>query len=1423
MTAKYWTFRNITMAVMWMIMMMMMMILVGWTKNAAASGVVGVHVNVNAHGLLIVSTTIVSTTKKFRDDASWLLWTLTVQEAAAAAEAAEAAEAAVAASSSNTTTGTKNNNLNTDSSIAMIEQHVSIDWRYFHESSEWLGEATSTFVVPLEAEPYGGSGSGSGSSSGSSHHQSRTWIVTLWEQLPLSNNNSTSTSTNNKILLTRRLATLPRHSHSRHSRFDPVARVSLFYYYDSTKTTTTTTTSREDIRSSSSIQTTTTRSTWSTWSDYFLGWAWIVFLMFLVVLAGKKPPNHHDHDLPDPPRVIRLVQHGVFFEPPPNNYYHDKDKDKDENEHLEQEGEEQQHPNQQEQDYYDLSPTTTGSKPPPNNYRDEGEHLEQEGRSSEAASIRHLRVQKDDKDDEEDSIDSTIIQEQQQQESSSVVATSSDHDPPLPPPEEQKHVCSTSRWGNDNDDDDDDDDKFHPLKNARWINPPPEQHCPTKNTSNGEFLPPKEDSTTATNVEPRMPADLRLSHWEEEDITNDDDDDAVFAFQTAPAAASSSSSVNHGNQNQQEQDYELSPKSKKTDQNDATTTTTTTGSNAPTVNSKKDEDRTTNNTAGSTERISDDTTKIVEKEEKESLQDTTAGSSTPKKKQRTRCSSIRGGVEENEDSSSSLLDSCEFVTGVPANPEEKRTLQEQLSNNTTLWNTNDDGEVCCEETCSGPAEKVVQDEKVDESHGTVLGVLDELESRHNSTMNATPVEEEESSTTRDKLLLQRTTTSHPDNPSQPSSSDSVGRPCDTVIPFQEAASESSSKKIALSEREISKSCRSIQDTTTTTTREEEEEEEEGPTEGNDAPVFKIGIINENTQGKMITQGLFSSPPIMGDDNVPKITVDYYSQPNEEMDGKERPCTTTCHNDNDDNSTHDAASTTMTLPLIMATDDVTPKKSPTKRIMLGDDPYSTTYLQPATTDGGSFPFSFLSSSSQPMIRRGEEILTQFSEGQNFFLDDHDKDHVSTSNNNVVQVPPQQPLCQGIGKTSPAQLLCCSPTNRATKQDENERNHEYSYETQLVTSHVPRRREATEATSNMNNSPNYQHEESSTKTEEEILDPSAKKSEAMIKDKNVPTLGSPDRASVSLGMGATQAVKDRNNQSPDIQMAYGHETIKNESRKRTRDQMVFPHGSAMSPSKKIDNSGNFVSESRTVKIQRDLANETGSTAESYVSTLPPDSDYVTEESLFSPAEGQSWAKQSSKKVSCTSPSSMPRNNVNISSSSPIDFENRCKTPPEVKDASQESLSHVVTSSRRSNRLGERNVSTELLTGDTLPAFSNLKSPKRKRKGARSLISCIQIMKKSKESSPSQEKCHRRLDTDPELVEIVHVSLSTSTTKKRIPFQNSSIIPDWVPSNGLQSISQQFMEDEPWDVSPGTNKSNKILVPKSILLPGSSKIDK
>jgi hypothetical protein len=159
-----------------------------------------------------------------------------------------------------------------------------------------------------------------------------------------------------------------------------------------------------------------------------------------------------------------------------------------------------------------------------------------------------------------------------------------------------------------------------------------------------------------------------------------------------------------------------------------------------------------------------------------------------------------------------------------------------------------------------------------------------------------------------------------------------------------------------------------------------------------------------------------------------------------------------------------------------------------------------------------------------------------------------------------------------------------------------------------------------------------------------------------------------------------------------------------------------------------------------------------------------------------------------------------------------------------------SHIVTLSRRSKRLAARNVSRQVLTEDALQPFRIQTSPnvtnseKRKRPSRRALSPFPHTQRKtqSKDSNPSRKRSCEALDGDSDSVEVVRVSLPSSNKKPR-PFQNSSIIPDWVPSNGLQSVSQQFMEDEPWNATPDTYPSSKNLVPKSMLLPGRSKTGK
>jgi hypothetical protein len=74
----------------------------------------------------------------------------------------------------------------------------------------------------------------------------------------------------------------------------------------------------------------------------------------------------------------------------------------------------------------------------------------------------------------------------------------------------------------------------------------------------------------------------------------------------------------------------------------------------------------------------------------------------------------------------------------------------------------------------------------------------------------------------------------------------------------------------------------------------------------------------------------------------------------------------------------------------------------------------------------------------------------------------------------------------------------------------------------------------------------------------------------------------------------------------------------------------------------------------------------------------------------------------------------------------------------------------------------------------------------------------------------------EIDSDSAEILGFSLPTLSKKPR-PFSKSSIVPDWVPSTGLQSISQQFQDDIPWNIIADKPLSNPKDVPiKSIFLP-------
>jgi hypothetical protein len=172
----------------------------------------------------------------------------------------------------------------------------------------------------------------------------------------------------------------------------------------------------------------------------------------------------------------------------------------------------------------------------------------------------------------------------------------------------------------------------------------------------------------------------------------------------------------------------------------------------------------------------------------------------------------------------------------------------------------------------------------------------------------------------------------------------------------------------------------------------------------------------------------------------------------------------------------------------------------------------------------------------------------------------------------------------------------------------------------------------------------------------------------------------------------------------------------------------------------------------------------TEESYVSTLPPDSDYVSDDDpslLFlgcSTSESQAFASQS------------------ISNSS----ENERKQREILKDA----------------RFGKRR---KLSRYNGLPDEAALT-----RDATLTVINPEMLQKESTK------------ETDLDSVEVVRVIIPDKLKKRgKRPYSKSNYVADWVPSNELQSMSQAFLHEESWDIVTPNLQTSNTRVFKSISL--------
>lgn len=91
---------------------------------------------------------------------------------------------------------------------------------------------------------------------------------------------------------------------------------------------------------------------------------------------------------------------------------------------------------------------------------------------------------------------------------------------------------------------------------------------------------------------------------------------------------------------------------------------------------------------------------------------------------------------------------------------------------------------------------------------------------------------------------------------------------------------------------------------------------------------------------------------------------------------------------------------------------------------------------------------------------------------------------------------------------------------------------------------------------------------------------------------------------------------------------------------------------------------------------------------------------------------------------------------------------------------------------------------------------------------------------ETANSQTKRTHQESLDSDSVVVMHVLAPDSDKRGTRPYSKSNFVSDWIPSNGLQTVSQRFMNEESWNIAPAPDfqRSNGThTVPKSISLCG------
>jgi hypothetical protein len=232
----------------------------------------------------------------------------------------------------------------------------------------------------------------------------------------------------------------------------------------------------------------------------------------------------------------------------------------------------------------------------------------------------------------------------------------------------------------------------------------------------------------------------------------------------------------------------------------------------------------------------------------------------------------------------------------------------------------------------------------------------------------------------------------------------------------------------------------------------------------------------------------------------------------------------------------------------------------------------------------------------------------------------------------------------------------------------------------------------------------------------------------------------------------------------------------------------HVELMAANPRHSDNSTHAAEAMTYKTRRDNEARTQpSEAEgSYVSTLPPDSDYASDDDpfVFQPSDIR----------------------VHVSTKVPEPFQD-LEAPSRTHDKECEYSLAVAAKEPGPNRQVKKQ---ELLSrhGSIIPgeAFTDQENEP--------------FGVEQKVWTPAPRKRSRQDSLDTDSVEITHVVIPISNKRGNRPYSKSNFVADWIPSNGLQAVSQHFMNEEPWHIAPAPDflrSSGSSNVPKSIAVRG------